>query len=65
MGRRAEVEKMKKVCKVLAAPSLLLCLLAVVGIAGAIENGGSLSLCWWAFGCIGATYAIIRTAAKG
>ena len=56
---------MKKICRALAAPSLLLCLLAVMGIAGAIENGGALSLCWIAFGCIGATLAIIRTAAKG
>ena len=56
---------MKKACQVLAAPSLLLCLLALLGIVGAIENGGALSLCWLAFGCIGATWAIIRTAAKG
>lgn len=56
---------MKKVCQVLAAPSLLLCLLAVVWIAGAIENGGALSLCWIAFAAIGATWAIIRTAKEG
>ena len=56
---------MKKVCKLLAIPSLLLCLLAVLGIVGTIENGGALSLCWIAFGAIGATWAIIRTAAKG
>ena len=56
---------MKKVCQVLAAPSLLLCLLALLGIVGAIENGGALSLCWIAFAAIGATWTIIRTAAKG
>ena len=56
---------MKKVCKVFAAPSLLLCLCAVIGIVGAIENGGALSFCWIAFAAIGATYAIIRTAENG
>jgi len=55
---------MKKVCQVLAAPSLLLCLLGVLGIVGKIEHGGDLSLGWWAVCFIVLTWAIIRTAAK-
>lgn len=54
---------MKKICKVLAFPFVFLSFLAVFGVVGAIENGGKLSLCWWAIGVIGATYAILRTAA--
>lgn len=56
---------MKKICQMLVLPCFTLCILVVLGVAGKIENGGSLSLGWWAFGAIGATYAIIRTAAKG
>ncbi len=55
----------KYICRLLVLPCLVVSLLAVVIVTGAIENGGALSLCWIAFAAIGATWVIIRTAAKG
>lgn len=49
----------KRICRALAAPSIFICIFAVLGIAGAIENGASLSNAWWAFGSIALTWAIL------
>ena len=55
---------MRYLCRLLVLPCLVVSLLAVVIVTGAIQNGGTLSLCWWVFGSIGLTLAVIRTAAK-
>ena len=55
---------MKRLCKRIAAPSVIACLLVVLGVAGAIEHGASLSRAWIAFGAIGLTYLVLCVAAR-
>ncbi|MBO5969390.1 MAG: hypothetical protein J6S14_12920 [Clostridia bacterium] len=40
-------------CRKIAGVSFWLCLLVVLGIVGKIENGGSMTLGWWAVGALG------------
>lgn len=52
------------ILKILVFPCVILCLIALCGIVGEIENGGSLSAALWAFPLIGGLWLIIRKAAQ-
>lgn len=52
------------ISKILAFPCVILCLIALCGIVGAIENGQSLTVALWAFPLIGVLWLIVRKAAQ-
>jgi hypothetical protein len=43
----------RNICRKIAGPCTWICLLFICGLVGGIENGGSLSLAWFAFAALG------------
>ena len=56
--------KIHKFCKSIAGPCMLLVLGVVLGVAGTIENGGSLSLAWVGFAALAGLGIVLCLASR-